>query len=156
MGRVRTPLADSRRVNTELLCQPFAGTFFLYENQFDSVNIFHKIKFLCYNAANKREQRKLVFICRAQAVSHSYECKDNENFSFSAEYLGFSSKIMFFYEFRSDDTLTLARLTAVQNICPIYNYIIRWDSSFMRCHCMRILKNYLVISRKMITFASDI
>ena len=26
---------------------------------------------------------------------------------------------MFFYEFRSDDTLTLARLTAVQNICPI-------------------------------------
>jgi len=30
---------------------------------------------------------------------------------------------------RSDDTLTLAWLTAVQNICP--TYIIRWDSSFV-------------------------
>ena len=40
----------------------------------------------------------LSFAERKQYL-HSYECKDNENFSFSAEYLGFSSKIMFFYEF---------------------------------------------------------
>ena len=59
-------------------------------------------------------------------------------------------------------TLTLARLTAVQNICPTYikgGAAVLWFLYFSMgavCHCIRILKNYLVISRKMITFASDI
>ena len=57
------------------------STFFLYENQFNSVYIFHTIKFLCY--------------------------KDNENFSFSAKNLGFSSIFMFFYEFWQSNHLEI-------------------------------------------------
>ena len=39
-------------------------------------------------------------------------------FHFLPNILVFSSKIMFFYEFRSDDTLTLARLTTVKTSVP--------------------------------------